>query len=81
MITIDMLGRFFLWCSIINLACSTVSFIMVTVFGKFVRSIHSKLFGVSEEQVAKTIHSEMTLYKTLIFIFCIIPYIAIQIIK
>ena len=78
---IEMLSQFFLWCSIINLGASLLVFIVVTIGKKKVYKIHSKLFNVSEEKAAEAIYSSMINYKTIIFVFNIIPYIAIQIIK
>lgn len=55
---------------------------LVMMIGKNrVYKIHGKLFNVSEEKAAEAIHSSMINYKTIIFVFNIIPYIAIQIIK
>ena len=78
---IEMLSQFFLWCSIINIVISLLVFIVVVIGKNRVYSIHSKLFNVSEEKSAEVIYSSMVNYKTIIFVFNIIPYIAIQIIK
>jgi len=78
---IEMLSQFFLWCSIINLVASLLVFLAITIGKNRVYKIHSKLFHVSEEKAAETIYSSMVNYKTIIFVFNIIPYIAIQIIK
>ena len=78
---IEMLSQFFLWCSIINLSISVLVFLVVVIGGNRVYRIHSKLFNVSEEKAAESIYSSMINYKTVIFVFNIIPYIAIQIIK
>lgn len=78
---IEMLSQFFLWCSIINLVASLLVFLVLMIGKNRVYRIHSKLFNVSEEKAAEAIHSSMINYKTIIFVFNIIPYIAIQIIK
>ena len=78
---IEMLSQFFLWCSIINLSASVLVFLVVVIGGNRVYKIHSKLFRVSEEKAAESIYASMINYKTIIFVFNIIPYIAIQIIK
>jgi len=78
---LEMLSQFFLWCSVINLAVSLLVFLVVMIGKNQVYRIHSKLFNVSEEKVAETTYSSMTNYKTIIFVFNIIPYIVIQIIK
>ena len=77
----EMLSQFFLWCSIINLSASLVVFLALTIGKNRVYRIHSKLFNVSEEKAAEVMYSSMINYKTIIFVFNIIPYIAIQIIK
>jgi len=78
---IEMLSQFFLWCSIINVGVSLLVFLVVMIGKNQVYRIHSKLFNVSEEKAAETIYASMVNYKTIIFVFNIIPYIAIQIIK
>lgn len=78
---LEMLGQFFMWCSIINLSISLLVFLVVVIGKNFVYSIHSKLFNVSEEKVAEAMYTSMINYKTFIFFFNVIPYIAIQIIK
>jgi hypothetical protein len=78
---IEVLSQFFLWCSIINLSASLLTFLVVTIGKSRVYRIHSKLFNVSEEKAAEAIYSSMINYKTIVFVFNIIPYIAIQIIK
>ncbi|MFC1771178.1 DUF6868 family protein, partial [Candidatus Margulisiibacteriota bacterium] len=74
-------SQFFLWCSIINIGASSLVFLVVTIGRNRVYRIHSKLFNVSEIKAAEAIYSSMINYKTIIFVFNIIPYIAIQIIK
>ena len=78
---IEMLSQFFLWCSIINVGVLLLVLLVVMIGKNRVYRIHGKLFNVSEEKAAETIYSSMTNYKTIIFVFNIIPYIATQIIK
>ena len=78
---IEMLSKFFLWCSIINISASILIFLVVVIGRKKIYRIHSKLFNVSEEKTAETIYSSMINYKTFVWFFNIIPYIAIQIVK
>ena len=78
---IEMLSQFFLWCSIMNVGASLLVFLVMMIGKNRVYKIHSKLFNVSEEKASEAIYSSMINYKTIIFVFNIIPYIAIQIIK
>ena len=78
---IEMLSQFFLWCSIINIGLSLLLFLALIVAKNKIYEIHGRLFNVPKEKVAETMHSAMLNYKTIIFIFNVIPYIALQIIK
>jgi hypothetical protein len=78
---IETLSQFFLWSSIINICISFVVFLVIIIGKGFVYKIHSQLFKISEEKAAETIYASMISYKTIIFVFNIIPYITIQIIK
>ena len=78
---IEMLSKFFLWSSVINMGASLLVSLVVMIGKNRVYRIHSKLFNVSVEKAAETIYSSRTNYKTIVFVFNIIPYIAIQIIK
>lgn len=78
---LETLSHFFMWSSIINLVASLLSFVLVVLGGNLAFKVHSKLFKISEKKAAENIHSALINYKTFIFIFNIIPWIVIQIIK
>lgn len=79
--TIELLSRFFMWSSVINLACALLVVIVIRIGGSNIYKIHSNFFNVSEEKAAQTIYASMVSYKTIIFVFNVIPYIVLQIIK
>ncbi|MFC1771148.1 DUF6868 family protein [Candidatus Margulisiibacteriota bacterium] len=78
---VEMLSKFFLWCSIINTGALLFSFFVVVMGKKYIYRMHGMLFNISEEKIGSAVYSTLIHYKVLIFIFNIIPYIAIQIIK
>lgn len=78
---IEMLERFLLWSMILNICCSVFTMIVILIAKKTVYRIHSKVFNVSEEQVAEIVYKAMISYKSLFVFFNVIPYVVIQIIK
>ena len=78
---ITTIKSFFMWCSIINVAILLLSWILcVLAAGDWVYKIHSKLFPISREAFNIAVYSFLGLYKILTFVFCVIPYIALEII-
>ncbi len=43
--------------------------------------MHGKLFGVTEESVAVVAYAYLGLFKVLVIVFCIVPYISLLLIK
>jgi len=74
------LKTFFMWCTIINGGLLIVSAIMCTFLGDLVYPIHSKWFSISREAFNVAIYSFIGLYKILIIIFNLVPWIALVII-
>lgn len=78
--TIDMVRNFFLWCSIINVGLLLISFVMFWVGREWIHRIHSKWFAISKEQFAMLWYAILGFWKISIFLFNIVPYIAICIV-
>ena len=77
---IQTLTTFFMWCTILNVALLLLSSLICLCAGDWVYQIHSKLFSISRETFNVAIYSYIGLYKILIIVFIIIPYIALLII-
>jgi hypothetical protein len=73
----EMLG----WCSLINFILLWLSFILLVPMRGWVYKIHSKLFPITESQFNIAVYAFMNAYKLLIFVFNIVPWIALCIIK
>lgn len=69
-----------MWCSIINAGLLIFSFVIVTAARKLVCRTHCKLFNITEQQFSGAIYSFIGVYKLLVFIFNIVPFIAISIV-
>lgn len=79
--TMMQLQSFFGWCAIINSGLFFLAFIFLTIGRNFVYKMHSKFFKISEERLNEIVYSAMIFFKTFLFIFNIVPYIALYIIN
>ena len=78
--TIQMLQSFFMWCSIINIGLLTLTFLMLTLAKEWIYKTHSRWFDISKENFDLVLYCFIGFYKLLIWVFCIIPWIALSII-
>lgn len=63
-------------CSLINIMLMTISFFILSMMRDWVYRMHSKFFPVTESQFNIAIYSFMGLYKVLVIVFNIVPWIA-----
>jgi len=77
---IQTLTTFFMWCTILNVALLLLSSLMCICAGDWAYRIHSKLFSISRETFNVVIYSFLGLYKVLVFVFSLIPYVALLIV-
>ena len=75
------LQDFLLWSLLVNAGIYLISLVGVLSLRRFMCKIHAKLFGVNEETVNKVIYQYLAIYKLLLIVFNLVPWIAIQIIK
>ena len=78
---LDRLQEFLLWSLLINAGIYIISLMGVLSMHRFMCKIHVKLFRVSQETVSKVIYLYLAIYKLLLIIFNLVPWIAIQLIK
>ena len=74
------LTTFFMWCTILNMALLSVLSVMCICVGDWAYRMHSKWFSISREAFNVAIYSFLGLYKLLIFVFSLIPYVALLIV-
>ena len=77
---IEILTRFFMWCTIINAGLLIFFFLTVAFAGDFVYKIHSKRFPMPREKFNVILYSFMGAYKIFVYVFNIVPWIALAII-
>ena len=75
-----MLTRFFMWCSILNTSLLAVSFLILAFAGDWVYRIHGKWFTMPRETFNVVLYSFVGVYKIIVIVFNIIPWMALAII-
>jgi len=80
--SIELLTRFFMWCTILNVAFLLLSFSVVAFgFGRdFVYRMHCKWFPMPQETFNAVMYALIGVYKIFVFVFNIVPWIALTII-
>ncbi len=79
---IAMLTRFFMWCTILNVALLVLS-VLVVAFGfgsDFVYRIHCTWFPMPRDTFNSVLYLLIGIYKIFVFVFNIVPWIALTII-
>jgi hypothetical protein len=79
--SIETARSFFLWCSVINYAILLVWVVLATLGRDWVYRLWSRVFRLSLEQFDILNIGGITLYKTGIVLFNIVPCIALYIVK
>lgn len=77
---IESVRAFFMWCTVLNMGLLVLSSVMCICMKDMAWRMHNKLFSISREAFDIAIYSFLGLYKILVFVFCLIPYIALSII-
>ena len=78
---IEKLQEFFFWCMLVNIGIYLFTAIAVLVLRDLVCKILTKMFGLDEGTIRKSIQMYLAAYKLLITVFNFAPWIAILIIK
>jgi hypothetical protein len=74
------LTEFFKWCTIINVAIFIFSAIMIVAVSDFIYRAHGQLFHMPREAFDVVIYSFLGLYKIVILVFNLVPYVALRIV-
>jgi len=78
--TIEVLRDMLLWCTVINFGMLLLWFAMFTLAGGWIYRMHSKWFPMSREAFNAMHYAGMGLFKLAIFVFNLVPYLALLIV-
>ncbi len=78
---LDQLTEFFKWMTIINVGLLILSSVLDMALKNVMGKIHGKLFGIKENEVALVAYGYLGMYRVLVLVFNIVPYISLLLIK
>lgn len=75
---IEQLSYFFGWCTVMNYILLVIWFGMFILAHDWIYRTHQKWFDLSEQQFDLFHYSGMGLFKMFVFIFNLVPYLALR---
>lgn len=66
------------WASVINLGILLFSTLVIMLGKNAILSIHSRLFGLGEDSLMALYLGVLGMYKILIIVLCIVPWIVLR---
>jgi hypothetical protein len=78
--TTEILKDFFMWCSILNIVFLTIMWLLFWLGRSWIYRIHTKWLKLSDQQFDALWYGIFAFYKISIFLFNIVPFIALVIV-
>lgn len=75
----QVLTAFFMWCTVLNAGLLMLTFLMTVIAGDFVYAMHSRFFSMPRETFNVVLYSFFGIYKLLVLVFNVVPWIALLI--
>jgi len=76
----EMIRDMLLWCLLMNMGMLLVWFAFLSLAHDWVYRVHSKWFKISVEQFDAIHYAGIAILKTVIFVFNVVPYLALLIV-
>jgi hypothetical protein len=74
------LANFLLWCAVVNYVILIVWFVAMLAAHDFVYKLHSRWFNLTEATFDGYMYLSMAIYKILVLVLNVVPFIALKII-
>lgn len=78
--TLEQARQFFGWCSAINIAILVYWWLILMLARDFVYRLHGRWFTLTREKFDSIHYAGMAFFKILVFVFNIVPYLALLIV-
>jgi hypothetical protein len=78
--TVEITRDVLAWCSVINIGLLLFWLLWLTLAHDFVYRVHGKFLKISVERFDEIHYSGMAFFKICIFVFNIVPYLALRIV-
>jgi hypothetical protein len=69
---------FFGWMTVVNIGIYLIIVVAITAMRDFAYRMNARIFGVSEDEVAKLTLRYAANYKLLLTVFCLAPWLALK---
>lgn len=76
---IEQMSDFFGWCALLNYFLLTTWFLIFIIAKDWLFELHNGWFDITREQFNQLHYYGIATYKILLFIFCLMPYLALRI--
>ncbi|CAA6824812.1 MAG: Unknown protein [uncultured Sulfurovum sp.] len=80
MLTLETLIEFLGWSTLINFTFLLMTTLAIMFLREPIIKIHAELFNLNKEDLSRAYFNYVALYKILIIVFNLVPYIALKII-
>lgn len=77
---IELFQTFLLWCIGLNAIIGLIWFLAIVVAGDFIYQAHSLIFSVSKEEFNRVNYVGIVLFKMMVFVLFVVPFVALKII-
>ena len=77
--TLELVRSTLMWCTVINFGLLIVWFVGFLVARDWIRRLHGTWFKLSEESFDVIHYAAMAIFKLLIIVFNLVPYVALLI--
>jgi len=67
------------WASVLNIGFLLFSTILLITMKPVIAKMHSKMFGISEDELSLIYFKYLANYKILCFVFIVTPYVSLKI--
>ena len=78
--TQETLTTFFGWMTVIDFGILLFATLAIFVLRDWATALHARMFGLDPAQVRLAMYGWLAMFKVLIFVFALVPYIALRLI-
>ncbi len=78
---VEIITQFFMWCTIINVGLLILSSLLWLVAADFIYKMHSRFFPMPKQTFNIVFYTFIGIYKLLVFVFNLVPWIVLLIIN
>ena len=69
-----------MWCTILNVGMLVIAFLFLSIGGDFVYWLQGRFFSISRETFDTAVFCWIALYRLVVIVFNVVPWIALSII-